>query len=102
MDAEDDYNTQNLLILCHLRCKNRKHILRQRTIENEDNQNKSSNDFSDYIKIDQLHICNQNETISSKVVDRSIFKVRYHIPAIYFKGPLQNQQHISRKYYFQR
>ena len=102
MDAKDDYNTQILLILCHLRCKNRKHILRQKTIENEDNQNKSSNDFSDYIKIDQLHICNQNETISSKVVDRSIFKVRYHIPAIYFKGPLQNQQHISRKYYFQR
>ena len=85
MDSKDDYNTQNLLILCHLRCKNRKHILRQRTIENEDNQNKSSNDFSDYIKIDQLHICNRNETISSKIVDRSIFKVRYHIPAIYFK-----------------
>ena len=102
MDDKDDYNTQILLILCHLRCKNRKHILRQRTIENEDNQNKSSNDFSDYIKIDQLHICNRNETISSKIVDRSIFKVRYHIPAIYFKGPLQNQQHISRKYYFQR
>ena len=102
MDAKDDYNTQILLILCHLRCKNRKHILRQRTIENEDNQNKSSNDFSDYIKIDQLHISNRNEKISCKVVDRSIFKVRYHIPAIYFKGPLQNQQHISRKYYFQR